>query len=517
MLAIPRPLELNFSMRGTAESQGSFTAIDLLCEDLLDDEGFLVTLREARGTVFCDEEFNVLYPSGRGRPSHPPSVLAALLLAQLFYGVSDREAERRSRVDLSWKDALGLPLEHRGIPHICLVEFRARVVRAGMAGFFNDKLLAIAKRAGVIGHRRVVDSTGIADCVVTMDTVTLIRSATRRCLALFETLDKPVGQAIRAALSRSDYDERGKPEINWSSPTERAELVNEICQDAATVITAAGAVEDPELAEAIELLSVVAAQDVEDDGDGGVTIRQGVAPDRIISTVDVDARHGHRSRSDRYDGFKAHLATDVDSDLITAGVATKATASDSEVLAELLDADPLAVAEVIADTHYGAAKTRVSLGASGIELLAPAPPTSGKKDLFNKADFTIDLEEGAVICPAGVTVAIRTSKAKRTDVRFGGHCSACHLRSKCTTRVGGRIVEINPAEELLQAARNARWTPEFKDRYRERARIERKNAQLKFRTQQIPWRGLTKADAWVKLRIAALNMDRIGRIPGLIG
>lgn len=517
MLAIFLASELNFSMRGTAESQGSFTAIDLLCEDLLDDEGFLVTLRDARGTVFRDGEFDILYPSGRGRPSHPPSVLAALLLAQLFYGVSDREAERRSRVDLSWKDALGLPLEHRGIPHVCLVEFRARVVRAGMAGLFNDKLLGVAKRAGVIGHRRVVDSTGIADCVVTMDTVTLICSATRRCLDLLETLDKPTGQAVRAALTRSDYDERGKPEINWSSATERAELVNEICHDAAAVIAACEAIEDPELNEATELLRIVAAQDVEAGDEGDVTIRQGVAPDRIISTIDVDARHGHRSRKDRYDGFKVHLSADVDSDLITAGVATKATATDGDVLAALLDADPIAVAEVIADTHYGAVKTRVDLGAAGIELIAPAPPSSGKKGLFNKADFTIDLAHQSVTCPAGVTVAIRTSNAKRTNVSFGAHCSSCQLQPKCTTRAGGRIVEINPAEELLQAARSARQTTAFKDRYRERVRIERKNAQLKFRTQKIPWRGVVKADAWVKLRIAALNMDRIGRMPGLIG
>src|SRR5487761_812735 len=187
-------------MRGTAEEQISFTSIDAICEDLLEDEGFLVTLREARSTVFSDEDFDSLYPSGRGRPSHPPSVLAALLLAQLFYGVSDREAERRSRVDLSWKDALGLALEHRGIPHVCLVEFRARVVRAEMAGFFNAKLLQLAKRAGVIGHRRVDDSTGMSDCVATMDTITLIRSATGRFLGLFDPLTKPAGQAIRAAL-----------------------------------------------------------------------------------------------------------------------------------------------------------------------------------------------------------------------------------------------------------------------------------------------------------------------------
>lgn len=127
--------------------------------------------------VFCDEDFDALYPSRRGRPSHPPSVVAALLLAQLFYGVSDREAERRSRLDISWKAALGLPLDHRGIPHACLAEFRARLLRAGMEGFLQQRLLRIAKQAGVIGHRRAVDSTGLADSVLTQDTVTLIRQA----------------------------------------------------------------------------------------------------------------------------------------------------------------------------------------------------------------------------------------------------------------------------------------------------------------------------------------------------
>jgi hypothetical protein len=115
-------------------------------------------------------------------------VLAALLLAQLFYGVSDREAERRSRLDLSWKAALGLPLDHRGIPHACLAEFRARLLRAGMVEFLNAQFLALAKRAGVIGHRRAVDSTGLADSVLTQDTVSLIRSALRRCLERLEAV-----------------------------------------------------------------------------------------------------------------------------------------------------------------------------------------------------------------------------------------------------------------------------------------------------------------------------------------
>ena len=123
-------------------------------------------------------------------------MLAALLLAQMFYGVSDREAERRSRLDLSWKAALGLALEHRGVPHVCLVEFRARLVRAGTQAWLHERLLKVAKQAGVIGHRRVVDSTGMADCVLTQDTVSLVRSAFRRCLGRLGEIDLAPGDCL---------------------------------------------------------------------------------------------------------------------------------------------------------------------------------------------------------------------------------------------------------------------------------------------------------------------------------
>jgi Transposase DDE domain/Transposase domain (DUF772) len=490
----------------------------MVCGDLLDEDGFLATLGAARGTLFDDADFDCLYATRRGRPSHPPAVLAALLLAQLFYGVSDREAERRSRLDLSWKAALGLPLEHRGIPHVCLVEFRARLVRSRMDGWLHQRLLRVAKTAGVIGHRRVVDSTGIADCVLTQDTVSLIRSALRRCLDRLAEIDPQRALACRGSLARSDYAKEGKPEICWASATERAALVNELFADALRVIQACDGMGDVELYAEVELLGVVSAQDIEDDGDGGIRIAQKVAPERIISVVDPEARHGHRSRRDRYDGYKLHVSVDVDSDLFVAGEATTATTSDGDVLAQLLDADPLAVAEVIGDTHYGSVETRQSLAGQGVDLVAPAQPSSAPKGYFSKDDFTIDLDSATVTCPAGQVAPIPVSSARRRQARFAASaCGACPLRERCTKRAGGRTIDINADEALLIAARQARWTPEFRGRYRQRAQVERKNAQLKSRKAKLPWRGVVKANAWLKLRMAALNLDRLGRLPAAIG
>ena len=75
---------------------------------------------------------------------------------------------------------------------------------------------------------------------------------------------------------------------------------------------------------------------------------------------------------------------------------------------------------------------------------------------------------------------------------------------------------ISTDEDLLAPARKARWGNEFRQRYRQRAQVERKNAQLKSRNPKLPWRGLAKADAWLNLRMAALNLDSLGKMPGLI-
>ena len=385
-----------------------------------------------------------------------------------------------------------------------------------MEGFLQQRFVTVAKRAGVIGHRRAVDSTGIADSVVTQDTVTLIRSAIRRCLRLLGELVPDKALACRASLSRNDYDSESKPAICWASAEERSALVNDLFTDACRVIIACTALSDPALVAEVKLLALVAAQDVEDDGAGGVRIVQRVGAERVISTVDPDARHGHRSRRDRYDGYKLHVSVDTESDLFVAGEATTATTGDGEVLDRLIEDDPVAVAEVIGDTHYGqrgdTAVPRRGRHRAGVSRLAVV----GTRGPLQQGRVHHRPRSGDRHLPGGADGDHPDDHRVGHQARFDADvCATCPLRERCTARAGGRIVEINRYEELLVAARQARWTDEFRERYRERVRVECKNAQLKSRQTKLP-RGLTKANAWLQLRMAALNLDRIGRF-GLVG
>ena len=144
----------------------------------------------------------------------------------------------------------------------------------------------------------------------------------------------------------------------------------------------------------------------------------------------------------------------------------------------------------------------------------PPQPIPTRGDMLTKADFDIDLETATITCPQGNTATIPPPNGdKRRQVRFAAtDCAACELKPRCTTREGGRIIEINPHEELLAPARAQRHEPEFLSRYRLRTQAERKIAQIKSRTKKVPWRGLDKANLWLDLRIAALNLDRAGRL-----
>jgi hypothetical protein len=259
--------------------------------------------------VFGDEVFEDLFPSGRGHRSIPASVMASILVLQTLHDLSDRETAEAARCDLRWKVATGMALDHAGFHPSTLVYWRKRLAKSERPHRINEAVRQVVEETGVLRGRgrRVVDSTILADAVATQDTVTQLVSAIRRVGRLVPG----AAEAIAAVCTGHDYSRPGKPRIDWDEPGAKDALVSGLVNDANALVAAFAGVDQDEWEEsaqsALALLALVAGQDVEpaegsDGTDGRWRIARKVAPDRVISTVDEDARHTRKSPENRRDG-----------------------------------------------------------------------------------------------------------------------------------------------------------------------------------------------------------------------
>lgn len=515
-------------MLGTATPQTELLDADSLCGHLVAEDSIHRKLAQVGEALFTDADFADLYDTSRGRHSVPPSLLAKVLLLQSLEGTSDRETIDRVRRDIGWKVALRLPLQDEGFHPTVLCYFRERLRRSERPRRIFDRFKEVATEAGLLTKRgtRVLDSTPVLSAVQTQDTVSLIRGAVRRVLHLLAKEDAATKAAVEAALSRDDYDQVGKPAIDWDDAASREALVDELVRDATAAL---GQLEDarlsPPVAEAAELLATVAGQDVEQGTDGRLRIRRGVAKDRVISTVDPEARHGRKSIHGHFDGYKAHVAVEPQTELVTEVTLTPASAPDAEpvpdLLPELRDRQTEEPQEerlrVVGDTAYGTGPTREALAEAGAELVAKAPPASNSHGGFPKEAFTIDLSEPSATCPAGVKTT-RTWKRRPTgemEFRFPAEvCATCPLRPDCTSSRNGRKVTVGPYENLLAEARARQRTEEFKHIYNgKRPTVERVISRLVRRGgRKARYRGREKVAAQVTLKAASENFLRMLRL-----
>jgi hypothetical protein len=247
-------------------------------------------------------------------------------------------------------------------------------------------------------------------------------------------------------------------------PQAKQALVSGLVNDALAVLEAVADLElDHEQAEAVALLALVAGQDVEPgERPGTWRIARRVAKDRVISTVDPQARHTRKSSAHTRDGYKAHIAAEPESGLVTECALTAATAPDGPTGVELL-ANEQPGLEVLGDTHYGSGQTRAALRAAGhLQTIKPIPLSSAVPGGFTIHDFQIDQQAGTVRCPAGATTTI-TASGRASFARW---CQRCPLRGRCTTAKGGRTIQVHPHEDELRAARRRATTRSFQHSYR---------------------------------------------------
>ena len=246
-----------------------------------------------------------------------------------------------------------------------------------------------------------------------------------------------------------------------------------------------------------------------DGTDGRWRIAQNVTGDRVISTVDPEARHAHKTVHRRQDGFKAHIAIEPDTGIITDCVLTKASGSENHeavVGLKLLENEDTPV-RVLGDSAYGTGTARAALAEAGhVAVIKPLPLRTPVAGGFTSDDFTIDFQARTVTCPAHHTVVIRPSGG----ATFEKYCRSCPLASQCTTAVRGRKLTLSIHEQSLRAARVLARHPDWQAEYRQhRPMVERSIAWLTRGNRKVRYRGIAKNDRWLHHRAAALNLRRL--------
>jgi Transposase DDE domain/Transposase domain (DUF772) len=520
---------------GLAPGQGDlFCSTAAYCEGrVAPDSIYGILHRECFG-LFPDEMFADLFEDV-GRRSVPPMIVAVVMVLQRIEGCSDREAVDRFAFDARWKYAAGgLDFDYPGFVHTVLVDMRARLAGSARPERIFEVTVEVARAAGLVGRRRVLDSTPVYDAVATMDTVTLVRSAIRGVLT---AAGGELAGELRAVLARDDdYAAAGKPVCDYDDPAAREELVAALASDAHALLMALQGRElGPVLAQAAGLLASVTGQDLEQDAAGVFKIARRVASDRVISTVDPQARHGHKTSARGFDGYKGHIAADPDSEIVTATAVTPGNSGDAEVagglLADLLPGDQDSAAgqdggravaaaagegqpAVYGDAAYGSGELIERLDDASVYNGIKCQPPAAVKGCFPKDRFTTGLDAKTVTCPAGVTVPIRPATGRHAGTaRFAPACRACPLAAQCTTAKDGRTITIGPHEAQLAAARFRQHDPAWKADYRAtRPKVERKIAHLMRRRhggRRARVRGQLKVAADFALLAAAVNLARL--------
>ena len=541
-------------MLGERSEQRGLWEADRLYIDHVGRGSFYGLLASMRGQLFEDEDFAELYCADNGRDSVPPSLLATALLLQTYDRSSDAEAKQRADFDIRWKVALGIEVEDRPFAKSTLQLFRARLILHDKAREVFERSLRFARETGYLKSRRMrvaLDTTYILGRGAVKDTYNLLSDGIVKLVRALSEVGRSDLDEWAAARGYERYvgsSVKGDACIDWDDKKARAALLVRIVGDADRLLELSrrtqglldeDSTERQRIVEASELLGQLLLQDVERTEEG-VCLKEGVSRDRMVSVHDPEMRHGHKSSSKRFDGHKASVAVDTDSQVITAVDVLPGNASDNvgalELVERIEEGTASTVEETIGDAAYGDGGTRQAFADAGRTLIAKLPRRPDSKR-FPKEDFEIDLESGACTCPAGHTTSklyrtgTRTDRTGRTHqlrvFRFDAAiCGACPLRERCvgSGKGSGRTVSLHPQEAILQRARALQKSEGYAEYRQRRVVVEHRLARLvQLGVRQARYFGRTKtlfqllmASTVANLTLVAGKVGLMGGIPAII-
>ena len=467
---------------------------------------------------------------------------AMAMLLQVAFDVPDHEVPVLTVVDARWQMVLGCreidkPLLSQGT----VFNFRMRAMEAGAVSVLLEKTVELARETGGFSHKRlraIIDSSPLLGAGRVEDTVNLLGRAIRR---LAELAGDETDRTAEEVASAAGIDIVGTSSIkawldlDWRSPTARGEAVTRLIEQfdrlRAWLVEQLGAtrVEQPPIGDQVELVERIIEQDTEPDPDAPTTvdsestsaegqgseptptdtprgarrIKKGVAHNRLISLSDLDMRHGRKTRTKTFNGYKRHVVAEADvPGLICATKLVPANVKEHEPVGELVGALGLRgfeLAEAHVDRGYLPAPELHERRRSGLRLVTK-PPAARTNGRFTKSDFRVDFANGTVTCPADHTVPADVITRFPTAT-----CRACHLRGRCTEAKRGRTVQLHPEEEFHRQLAGRLRTPEGRQDARQRVPVEHVLARVdQIQGRRARFRGLAKNQFDLE-RVAVVN------------
>jgi hypothetical protein len=456
-----------------------------------------VFLREQRHEIF-DERFQLelaeIYDDvDLGRPPVPPARLALATVLQAYTGVSDDEAIEATMMDRRWQLVLGcMDAKRPPFSKGTLVGFRKALIERDLDRRLVERTVEVARSHGGFASKRLraaLDSSPLWGAGRVEDTYNLLGHALKKALGVIASQQgrglAEVAAEAGAGLVTSATSLKAALDLDWDDPEERKLALVGVL-DALEAVEAylsdgGGGGPGPEASAGIRIARRVREQDVlsAEEAPGGLPVlRRGVARERLVSVEDPQMRHGRKSRSTRFDGYKRHVLRDLDTGLVRAVGLTPANAPEASVtgsIAEDLSRQPDAeLGELHIDRAY-LSSDLVRERPAQLEVYCKAwRVTNG--DLFPKTEFALDWERGLMRCPAGVVMPFEAGGVVRFPKKG---CQACPLRERCTrSRSGGRSVSVHPDERLLAELRERQRTPEGRKKLRERVGVEHSLAHI---------------------------------------
>jgi len=455
---------------------------------------FFVFLREIRHELF-DEGFQTELAAvyaPRGQEPVPPALLAMVTLLQAYTGASDAEAVEAAEMDRRWQLVLGsLDMDARCFGQGSLVRFRTRLVAGELDRRLLDRTVELAKRTGKFGWKKLrvaLDSSPLRGAGRVEDGWNLIGHAMEQLVTVLARVSKMQrGTIIKrcGATLLGGASLKANLDIDWDDLAARSITLAMVVDQARELIRWGRTqlprlMENESVSDAVDVLEMVIEQNTEPDPDtpGGRRMRQGVPPNRLCSIGDTDMRHGRKSSSKGFSGYKRHVATLVDAPLVLAARALPANQPENQAVPILLDEVTLhgQLAELFIDRGYVSHPRIAELFREKTPVRCRPWPGINRHGLFTKSEFSIDLRRRQVTCPAGHSASYTAATRRAT---FGAAlCNPCKLRSQCTASKLGRAVTVHPQESLLKKLTRSVATKPGRKLLRKRVPVEHRLARI---------------------------------------